>query len=86
MLNFFHHSTQQKQNSLLIYFRNSICNSSSLSQSEEQRTGLWQAIKKSPAAPIRTLITHLVTGETKGGWQQCQLQHSCGGFIFLNDE
>jgi len=42
--------------------------------------------KKNPAAPIRTLITHLVTGETKGGWQQCQLQHSCGGFIFLNDE
>lgn len=71
---FFHHLTQQKQVSLVICFGNNICSSSSLSQSEEQRMGLWQAIRN-PTAPI-----------TKGGWHQCQLQDNCEGFIFLNDE
>lgn len=46
----------------------------------EQRTGLWWAIKN-PGAPVRTLITQLVTSETKGGWWQCQLQNSCKGVL-----
>lgn len=44
---FFHCSTQQKQDSLLSYFGNNICGSSSLSQAGEQEDGIVAGNKKS---------------------------------------